>query len=171
MSRENKYTTNFKLKAVESVLKNNLSITKVCDNLAINRTDLRKWISYYKLYGISGLEPRVKNTIYSNDFKLSVIHSIDEEGLSLREATLRYNVPSTATVTNWYRIYQQKGAMELFTESRGRPKTMKKQTQRKYNKKPLTREEELLLENESLRAELALLKKLHALAQARKKNQ
>ena len=34
--------------------------------------------------------------------------------------------------------------------------------------KPLTREEELLLENEALRCELDLLKKLQALTQARK---
>jgi transposase len=36
---------------------------------------------------------------------------------------------------------------------------------KKKSNKPLTREEELLLENESLRAELDLLKKLQALIQ------
>ena len=37
--------------------------------------------------------------------------------------------------------------------------------------KTLSKEEELLKVNESLKAELALLKKLHALAQANKKKQ
>lgn len=171
MSRKNKYTKGFKLKAVQKVLKNNLSITDVCDNLGVSKTDLTKWIKYYKLYGISGLEPRINNTIYTGNFKLSVIRSIVETGLSIREAALRYNVPGPETVRKWHHIYQDKSAIGLYTESRGRPKTMNKKLRRKTSKKPLTREEELLLENESLRAELALLKKLHALAQARKKNQ
>lgn len=171
MSRKNKFTKSFKLKAVQEVLKNNLSITQVCDNLEISKTDLKKWVKYYKQYGISGLESRIKNTIYTSDFKLSVIRSIVETGLSTREAALINNIPSPTTVWSWYLIYQVKGAKGFYTETRGRPRTMNKKIQRKISKKPLTREEELLLENESLRAELALLKKLHALAQARKKNQ
>ena len=39
----------------------------------------------------------------------------------------------------------------------------------KKSDKPLTREEELLRENEYLKAENELLKKLHALAQIKKK--
>jgi transposase len=42
---------------------------------------------------------------------------------------------------------------------------MKFKRAKKNSNKPLTREEELLLENESLRAELDLLKKLQVLIQ------
>ncbi|RXQ97314.1 transposase [Ancylomarina salipaludis] len=48
---------------------------------------------------------------------------------------------------------------------------MNNRKSRKILKKTQTREEELLLENESLKAELALLKKLKALAQAKKRKQ
>lgn len=168
MSRKNKYSESFKLKAVQKVLKNNLSITLVCDNLEISKTELLKWIKYYSRYGISGLKPRVNNTSYSGDFKLSIILSIEDKGYSFREAALRNNIPDSSTLRNWYHIYQDKGGIGLYVESRGRPKTMTKKIQRKSSKKPLTREEELLLENKSLRAELALLKKLDALGSSQK---
>jgi transposase len=50
---------------------------------------------------------------------------------------------------------------------------MKSSFKRKPRKsdKPMTREEELLKENEYLRAENELLKKLHALVQTRKKQE
>lgn len=171
MSRKAKYTTSFRLKAVHKVLTNNLSITDVCDNLGVSKTELIKWIKYYNLYGVSGLTPLAKNKKYSSDLKLRIIRSIEEKGYSFREAALINNIQCPKSVGRWYQIFQDKGAIGLYTESRGRPRTMNKKIQRKPSKKPLTREEELLLENESLRAELALLKKLHALAQARKKNQ
>lgn len=171
MSRKNKYTKSFKLKAVREVLKNNLIITDVCDKLGVSESRLQTWIRYYNLYGISGLEPRIKNTTYSPDFKLGVIQSIEGTGLSVQEATLINNIPSTTTVSNWLRIYNEKGVIGLSKELRGRPKTMNKKLKDKKSKKPLNREDELLLEIESLKAELALLKKLNALAQAKKKNQ
>lgn len=171
MSRKAKYTASFRLAAVQKVLKNNLSITDVCDNLGVSKTELVKWVKYYTRYGLSGLEPLIKNNKYSFDFKLMVIHDIEELGFSVYEVALKYNIPSKSTVKNWWDIYNHKGALGLNKELRGRPNIMNKKPKKKYNKKILTREEELLLENESLRAELALLKKLHALAQAKKKNQ
>ena len=59
------------------------------------------------------------------------------------------------------------GIAGLQPKPKGRPKSMSdyKRKKRKTDK-PLTREEELLLENERLRCENALLKKLQALIQA-----
>jgi transposase len=59
----------------------------------------------------------------------------------------------------------------LIPQPKGRPKKMDKAIKRKKRKstKPLTKEEELLIENEYLRAENELLKKLQALVQTNKK--
>ncbi|WP_170251926.1 transposase, partial [Aquimarina intermedia] len=164
-----KHSKDFKFKAVQKVLRNNLSITAVSDELVLNKSDLKKWIKYYQKYGMSGLTPRSTNTNYSGSLKLKVIRSIERNGLSFREVSLKYNIPSHSTVQSWYLIYQDKGAIGLYKDGRGRSNSMNKRKSKKSSKKPLTREEELLQENESLRAELALLKKLHALAQAKKK--
>jgi transposase len=61
---------------------------------------------------------------------------------------------------NWHHNYKKEGIIGLKHKPRGKPKSMQFKRAKKKSNKPLTREEELLVENESLRAELALLKKL-----------
>lgn len=170
MSRKIKYSKEFKLKAVKSLLADNLSVSKVSDKLGLNKSDLKKWVKYYQEYGVEGLTPKVTNSVYSGAFKLRVIRSIEQKGLSFREASLKYNIPSHSTVCKWFSIYSTKGLKGLYEERRGRTQSMKYKP-KKPTSKPLTREQKLLQENESLKAELALLKKLHALAQAKNKKQ
>jgi transposase len=58
------------------------------------------------------------------------------------------------------------GLKGLYSKTKGRPKTMNNKRKKRKSDKPLTREEELLLENEAIRCELDFLKKLQALIQA-----
>ena len=125
MSRKIKYSKEFKLKAVKSVLTDNLGITKVSDKLGLNKSDLKKWVKYYQEYGIQGLASKTSNTVYSGDFKLNVVHSIEQKGLSFREASLKYNIPSHSTVCKWHSIYLTKGLKGLYEERRGGTQNMK----------------------------------------------
>jgi len=115
------------------------------------------------------LFPR-KNCIYSIDFKQNVLLSIENDLLSLREACLKFNIPTDSTIIKWKRDFTNFGLEGLQPKPKGRPKSMSnfKRKKRKSDK-PLTREEELLLENEALRCELDYLKKLQALIQAEEK--
>lgn len=170
MSRKVKYSKAFKIKAVEGVLKEHKGVNMLSDQLGISRNDLQRWIKFYKEYGASGLIPRTFNANYTIEFKLTVVRSIEEKGLSFKAASLKYNIPAHSTVRNWYLTYLNKGIKGLDSDGRGQSKLMKNKSN-KINGKALSREEKLLKENESLKAELALLKKLHALAQAKKKKQ
>jgi transposase len=100
-----------------------------------------------------------------------VIQTIEKELLSLREACIRFNVPSESTIVSWKRVFEAEGILGFNNKPKGRPPKMKPPIKRKARKssKPLTREQELLEELEYLRAENALLKKLQALVQADKK--
>ena len=109
-----------------------------------------------------------KNTVYSGDFKLKFIDSIEQKGLSFRAVALKYNIPSFSTVRSWYHIYQDKGILGFHTASRGISKIMKNKTKRASSKKLLTREEELLQEIESLKSELAFAKKVRSLNSSQK---
>lgn len=169
MGRTAKYSLSFKLKAVKLVVEDLQSANYVSKQIGVERSLLRKWVAFYNAYGIKGISTTKENNKYSLQFKLRVVRSIEEKGLSLLEACIKYNVPSLTTVYKWHLLYLSKGIEGLSKQTRGRPKSMKKPI--KNSSKKLTREEELLLENESLRAENALLKKLHALAQAKKKKQ
>ncbi|WP_446681951.1 helix-turn-helix domain-containing protein [Epilithonimonas hominis] len=130
---------------------------------------VRRWVKFYELYGVAGLE-RSGNRKFSVEFKLKVLREIDSGRLSIKESALKFNIAAESSIINWQRNYEKFGILGLENKSRGRPKIMSdyKRKKRKSDK-PLTREEELLLENERLRAEIAVLKKLDALILARKK--
>ena len=108
-----------------------------------------------------------KNQQYSVDFKLKVLRAIDKEHLSIHQAYVKFNIPSRSVIIKWKRDFANFGLEGLQKKLKGRPKSMNnfKRKKRKSDK-PLTREEELLLENEALRCELDYLKKLQALIQA-----
>jgi transposase len=74
-------------------------------------------------------------------------------------------------IIKWRKAYESEGQTGLIAKPKGRPPKMKQPIKRKVKApaRPLTREEELLKENEYLRAENELLKKLQALVQTRKK--
>ena len=170
MWKRRKYDYEFRLQCVEAVLKGNGSVKRVAKEKGIEHSNLRLWLMFYQAYGPPGLKPRA-NQHYSLSFKLRVLQAIDKEHLSLREACVRFNIPSDSVIINWRKAYESNGEAGLIVRPKGCPPKMKPPIKRKVKKsaKPLTREEELLLENEYLRAENELLKKLHALAQAKKK--
>ena len=169
MERKVKYSYKFKLECVELVVHKHYSSESVSKLKVISESNIRKWVSFYREYGKAGLLSR-KNQVYTIDFKLEVIKSINMDLLSLRETRLRFNIPSDSIIIKWKKDFATFGLEGLKLKPRGRPKSMDdfKRKKRK-SEKPLTREEELLLENEALRCEIDFLKKLQALIQAEEK--
>ena len=168
MERKVKYDYAFKLECVELVLKKHYTDRYVSKLKAASRSNIRKWVNFYKTYGEIGLLPRI-NQSYSAEFKLKVLKIIEKEFLSLMEASIRFNIPDIAIISKWKKDFANFGIEGLKSKPKGRPISMSdyKRKKRKSDK-PLTREEELLKENERLRCENALLKKLDALIQARR---
>ena len=165
MGRKVKYSYDFKLRCVEQVLKKNHAVSTVSLLNGIHHTSLHSWVSFYEKHGKKGLLPR-ENQEYSLKFKLKVLESIVDDSLSLSQACLKFNIPTKSAIMNWQRNYKKLGITGLNNKPRGRPRSMEFKRAKKKSNKPLTREDELLLENESLRAELDLLKKLQALVLA-----
>ncbi len=170
MYKRNKYSYEFRLGCVEAVVKGNRSIKAVAKEKGFEASNLRLWVGFYQRYGQAGLKPRGKQH-YDPAFKRKVLATIDKELLSLRSACVRFNIPSESVIISWRKAYELKGQPGLIAQRKGRPPKMKPPIKRKQRKstKPLTREEELLRENEYLRAENELLKKLHALVHPNKK--
>jgi transposase len=169
MEKKVKYDYAFKLECVKLVLEKHYSCNYVSIDKGIERSSLRKWIGFYKHYGSIGLLPR-KNQSYSVNYKLKVLKAIDKDLLSLRETSIKFNIPDTGIIVKWKKDFANFGLEGIQPKTRGRPKSMNNNKRKKRKSdKPLTREEELLLENEALRCENELLKKLQALIQAEEK--
>ena len=161
-----KYDYAFKLECVKLVLEKHYSCNYVSNEKGLERSNLRKWIDFYNQYGGIGLLSR-KIQSYSVNFKLKVLKAIDKDLLSLRNTSIRFNIPDTIIIVKWKKDFANFGLLGLQPKIKGRPKSMNNNKRKKRKSdKPLTREEELLLEIQALRCENELLKKLQALIQA-----
>jgi transposase len=169
MERKVKYDYAFKLECVQLVLKQHYSIKSVSSQKGLHESNIRKWVLLYNTHGKTGLLAR-KNQDYSVDFKLKVLQTIDKEYLSLSETRLKFNISSDSIIIKWQKDFANFGLDGLQPKPKGRAKSMSNFKRKKHKSdKPLTREEELLLENESLRCQLDILKKLQALIQSEEK--
>jgi transposase len=168
MERKVKYDYAFKLECVKLVLEKHYSFELVSKQRGPNESNVRKWVGFYNKYGKIGLLPR-KYQSYTIDFKIRVLKSIADNNMSLRKACVEFNIPTESIIIKWKKDFANFGIEGLEPKPKGRPISMSdyKRKKRKSDS-PLTREEELLKENERLRCENELLKKLQALIQARR---
>lgn len=106
----------------------------------------------------------IPNKRYTGEFKQQVIETMRNEGLSCIEVAERFGV-AHQRVWDWERIYLTEGPEGFYIERRGRGSTGRPR------KLPKEVEDDLLAENQRLKAELAYLKKLQALVSEREQRQ
>lgn len=165
-----KYTEQFKLRVVEEYLARNGGFRLLAQSHGVDRGALRGWVAAYRYHGPQALQTGHRR--YTGMFKLSVLRHMRDEGLSLRQAAARFNVRSYKTIAGWQRRYDAGGAEALVPRNFESSRFMQKPpnlTKPKPVKDEDRSREDLLDELETLRAEVAYLKKLDALLQAEEK--
>ena len=101
--------------------------------------------------GCFSMPKGVPNKRYTGEFKRQVIETMRNEGLSCIEVAERFGV-AHQRVCDWERIYLTEGPEGFHIERRGR------NSPGRPRKLPKTVEDDLLAENQRLKAELAYLK-------------
>ena len=108
----------------------------------------------------------IPNARYTGDFKQQVVEDIQKNKLSQHQAAAKYGVPRSV-IQRWERIYLEEGAQGLYEERRGRASVASGTQKGRPTKLPKQVEEDLIAENQRLRAENDYLKNLHALVSER----
>lgn len=106
-----------------------------------------------------------KGQTYPGDFKKKVIEDVRKNRLSYSEAKRKYGILGAHTIQKWERIYLEEGPEALYKERRG---TKSKGRKPAMDKKV---EQDLIAENQRLRAEIDYIKKLNALVSERVKRE
>jgi transposase len=111
-----------------------------------------------------------KGIPFSGDFKQKVVETMRASGLAYREAAREFRLSDHKMIMKWERVYLEEGSEGLFVKRR---RASSANGSRKGRKPKLDKqvEEDLIAENQRLRAEIDYLKKLNALVTEREQRE
>lgn len=120
------------------------------------RTTVRKWLYTFRVGGKEALLVRERH-VYSQELKIAAVQDFLNEGVTKPEIMEKYGIRSLCPLTKWIGLYREGGPAALAPKPKGR---------RRRPDPPVfqSREEELLARIQELELELAIQKRINALA-------
>ncbi|NVK75332.1 MAG: helix-turn-helix domain-containing protein [Oceanospirillaceae bacterium] len=158
-----KYHRAFKLKLAK--LAQHESSRELGRKFGVSSGQIRYWSLVFQIHGIESF--RHKGHPYSSHFKLNAVKSMQANQWSLAYCCAYYDLSSPGILFQWRSLYAREGTLRLTPRKKGKS-NMNHSSTTPTPSEQMT-EKELREELEYLRAENAVLKKLEALAQAKKK--
>lgn len=166
-----KHTVEFKLAVVEHYLGGTEGYKAVATCHGIAYSLVKRWVKFFGYHGMSGLTKKIAPP-YTPDFKLSVLRYMWENRLSYAETAAKFDIRAQSCLGVWESGFLKSGIDSLIPPPQCTHKTMSEPT---TDTPPPTTppsddarpRQELIAELKHLRMEVAYLKKLKALVQAK----
>lgn len=158
-----KYSRAFKLKLARLAQEESSGV--LGQKFGVRANLIRYWTLVYSINGFESFTH--KQLPYTCKFKLKVLKTMRRNEWSLGYTSAYFDLSSPGILFQWQKLYAHEGITRLRPQKKGKPRM----TDHSSTPKPSSEmtEKELREELDYLRAENAVLKKLEALAQAKKK--
>jgi len=160
-----KYSEDLRRQIVDRYLAGDGGTESLAKEYGVGRGPLRRWIAAYRQHGQQGLSG--KHSSYSAAFKLQVLERMWRDELSYAQASALFDLRQAGALSRWERQYHEGGYVALEPRPKGRrpkmPEAKPTSAQQAIGPTDERTRQELLDENEYLRAEVAYLKKLQEL--------
>lgn len=133
-----KYSTDFKIRAVQRYFVETISIKSLASELKLSDSSvLRSWINTAKQQGLEALAVKRHKSDYSLDFKAKVVEYYQTHDLGVNKVAAVFNI-SASQVYSWERAFKNGGLAALAPGRKGRPSSMKKQKPIQHPTLPLS---------------------------------
>lgn len=164
-----KYSDEFKYQVVQEYLFGQLGYVSVGRKHNLDGATVRQWVNFFQAHGKAGLTR--KRSVYTADFKMSVLQYLWDNCLSCRQAAAHFNIRDHGTIAQWIELYRS-GGLDALKPAPKKVRSMPKPIHpSNSDQQPIIdmTQEEMGKELYYLRLENAYLKKLQALVQAKEK--
>lgn len=153
-----KYTTNFKIDAVQRYFNENISLRALAVELQLpNISMLEKWVNTAQKQGIGALKVKHHQNHYHLDFKLKVVEYYQTHDVGINKVAAVFNI-SASQVYIWDKAFKQGGLAALIPRPKGRPRLMKKKPATLTHQAALSLNEKQAYEEEILRLKAQLFR-------------
>jgi transposase len=168
-----KYSEQFKLAIVHQYSSGISGYKQIADEHSIPASMVKLWVSLHRAHGTDGLAKKYSH--YSAEFKLAVLQFMWDDALSYRQVAAAFDIRNHSCIAHWARCYHSGDIDALAPRKRGRPKKMptlpNTEPPESVPDPAGPTYDELVAEVNQLRMEVAYLKKLEALVQAKRQQQ
>ena len=119
MSRKSKIDPVEKVKIVERLLTDEISVSEAARLAGVDKATIQRWRDLYLSDGPAALMTQRNNKVYSQELKLLAVHEYLDGKLSQADIVKKYHLRSSRQLYEWVKIYTTHGEIKSRTSGGG----------------------------------------------------
>ena len=112
MSRKSKIDPTEKVKIVERLLADEISVSEAARLTGVDKASIRRWRNLYLADGPTALMAQRNNKVYSQELKLQAVHEYLDGKSSQADIVQKYHLRSSRQLHDWIKVYTTHGEIK-----------------------------------------------------------